>query len=59
MISSENVTLDGMNLIRYYSDNNKKIRGDDENIYPAAYVVRGSTNTFTETNLPLNEITSG
>ena len=58
-IKTEDVTIDDVNLVRYYSDKNVKIKSNEEgNIYPIAYVVKGSTVKFSETNIPLNEISS-
>ena len=59
-IKTEEVTIDDVNLVRYKSDRNVKIKSEEDgNIYPIAYVVKGSTVRFTETNIPLNEISSG
>ena len=59
-IKTEDVTIDDVNLVRYYSDKNVKIKSNEEgNIYPIAYVVKGSTVEFSETDIPLNEISSG
>lgn len=60
MISSINVTMDGVELVRYYSTNFKKIKCvEDGNIYPLAYATKDATVKFEETNIDLNEITSG
>lgn len=60
MIHNENTELDGIQLIRYYSDANKKIRcNEDGNIYPTAYTAPNSTLTFSETDIPLNDVSAG
>lgn len=60
MVVHEDIVIDGKNFVKYYSNENFKIRCDqDMNIYPVAYVLQGSTVTFTQTNQPLNEITPG
>ena len=60
MIVSKNVELGGIKLKKWYSDNLKKIKcNEDNNIYSAAYTSRDANLSFEETNLPLNEITSG
>ena len=60
MIVQEDVTIDGIQLTRYSSDRDVKIRCvQDGTIYPIAYLTRGSTVQFKETNIPLNEISAG
>ena len=60
MIVSKNVELAGIKLKKWYSNNLKKIKcNEDNNIYSAAYTSRDANLSFEETNLPLNEITSG
>jgi hypothetical protein len=58
-INKENVKIDGLNLVKWSSTSNVKIKSDDGNIYPVAYTAKNSTVQFTETNIPLNEITAG
>ena len=58
-IQKENVKIDGIDLVKWSSTGNFKIKSQDGNIYPLAYVAKNSTVTFTETNIPLNEITAG
>ena len=60
MIVSKNVELGGIKLKKWYSDNLKKIKcNEDNNIYSAAYTSRDANLSFEETNLPLNEIIAG
>ena len=59
-IVSKDVTIDGIQLTRYSSDKDVKIKCvQDGIIYPIAYLTRGSSVEFSETNIPLNEISSG
>ena len=59
-IVQENVTIDGVELRRYRSDQDVKIRCvEDGNMYPLAYLTQDATVTFAETSYPLNDITAG
>jgi hypothetical protein len=59
MVVSSLVKIDGNEYIKWYDNENKKIRCvQDDNIYPSAYTQKGSTYTFVSTNIPLNEISS-
>jgi len=59
-IVQENVTIDGVELRRYRSDQDVKIRCvEDGNMYPLAYLTQDATVTFAETGYPLNDITAG
>ena len=59
MIISALVKINNNELIKYYSNSNKKIKcNEDDNIYPSVYVAKDSTYTFSETDIPLNEISA-
>lgn len=59
-IVQENVTIDGVELRRFRSDQDVKIRCvEDGNMYPLAYLTQDATVTFAETSYPLNDITAG
>lgn len=60
MVLSSNVIIEGVELIKFYSDNNTKIKcNEDGNIYPVAYTDPKSTISFLSTDIPLNEISAG
>lgn len=60
MISSINVTLDGVQLKKHFSTDYFKILcNEDGNIYPIAYTTKDATVSFSETSFPLNEILPG
>lgn len=60
MIVSTNVNIDGVELVRWSSDADVKIKCvQDGNVYPVAYVTKNATVSFDETNIPLNEISAG
>lgn len=60
MILSSKVIVDGIELKKFYSDNNTKIKCEqDGNIYSLAYTDLNATVSFLTTDIPLNEISVG
>lgn len=59
VISTE-VTLGGVNLKKYYSDKDTKIKcTNDNNIYSVAYTALNSNVEFVDTEYPLNDVSAG
>ena len=56
MIKTENVYVNGLALVRTYSDANRMIRQDNTgNIYSEAVDPVGSGRTYTETDTPIEQ----
>ena len=56
MIKTENIYVNGLALVRTYSDANLKIRqGSTGNIYSEAVDPVGSGRTYTETDTPIEQ----
>lgn len=56
MIKSETITINGLALVRTYSDANRMIRQDSTgNIYSEAVDPVGSGRTYTETDTPIEQ----
>ena len=56
MIKTETITINGLALVRTYSDANRMIRQDSTgNIYSEAVDPVGSGRTYTETDTPIEQ----
>ena len=56
MIKIETITINGLALVRTYSDSNRMIRQDSTgNIYSEAVDPVGSGRTYTETDTPIEQ----
>ena len=56
MIKTENIYVNGLALVRTYSDSNRMIRQDSTgNIYSEAVDPVGSGRTYTETDTPIEQ----
>ena len=56
MIKIETITINGLALVRTYSDSNRMIRQDSTgNIYSEAVDPVGSGRTYTETDMPIEQ----
>ena len=59
-VISTQVTLGGVNLKKYYSDKDTKIKcTNDNNIYSVAYTALNSNVEFVDTDYPLNDLSAG